>query len=152
MPSYGSLHSPSLHKMNGHMEEGSSRERRGLTSRFSFGRLQDILGIDIAKCWQGILLGILLLLRQFPLHMFVFHMPVLIAHPSDVSDIAGLDDRLHCLPHIRHSIGLSQLRVVGDCLHAVLYCWDISGSGIGLGANVSSSGEQGRQRSETSLC
>jgi len=37
MPSYGSLHSPSLSKMNGNHVEGGSG--RGFGSKFSFGRL-----------------------------------------------------------------------------------------------------------------
>lgn len=39
MPSYGSLHSPSLRKMNGNLEEGSSRERRGMGHSFRFGHI-----------------------------------------------------------------------------------------------------------------
>lgn len=44
MPSYGSLHSPSLRKMNGNLEEGSSRERRGMGHSFRFGRALLYLG------------------------------------------------------------------------------------------------------------
>lgn len=45
MPSYGSLHSPSLQKMNGNME-GTGRNRLGIgsgaMSRFSFGMLHHL--------------------------------------------------------------------------------------------------------------
>lgn len=50
MPSYGSLHSPSLRKMNGNLEEGSSRERRGTGHSFRFGRTSKPENTDIADC------------------------------------------------------------------------------------------------------
>lgn len=57
MPSYGSLHSPSLSKMNGNIESGS---RRGLTSNFSFGtntisnKTELIADVRRPHCWRPI--------------------------------------------------------------------------------------------------
>lgn len=59
---------------------------------------------------------------------------------TDPCCIAGLDDRFYRLPHIGHPIGLPKFRMVGYCVHAMLYCWGASSCGIGLSADLPCSG------------
>ena len=142
MPSYGSLHSPSLHKMNGNLEEGSSRERRGMGHSFRFGSTLAFQEMDIAD-----------LRRPYRRRSFCscYHLDsirqstleaALADYVTDRSGVAGLDDCIYRFAHFRHTIRFSQFRMVGHCVHAVLYRWGVSSGGIGLDPDLPCSGTQ----------
>ena len=142
MPSYGSLHSPSLHKMNGNLEEGSSRERRGMGHSFRFGSTLACQEVDITdlrrayrrrsfcSCYY------LNSIRRSTLKTAIAN------YMTDQCGVAGLDDCIYRFAHFRHTIRFSQFRVVGDSVHAVLYRRGIGGGGIGLNPNLPCSGMQ----------
>lgn len=142
MPSYGSLHSPSLHKMNGNLEEGSSRERRGMGHSFRFGSTLAFQEMDIADLPRAY--------RRRPFCSCYYLNSIcqstlktaIAKFLADQYGVAGLDDCIYRFAHFRHTIRFPQFRMVGHCVHVVLYRGGISGGGIGLNPNLSCSGTQ----------
>ena len=139
MPSYGSLHSPSLSKMNGnHIEGGSAR---GFGSSFSFGgyktfRKEELVAdLSRAYCWRSICsCDYLNCLCGSTYHKA--------DHPyvTDNGCIVGLAHRLCRLSNFRYPIRFSELRMVGYRIHALLYRGCASGGGIRLNTDISCRG------------
>lgn len=140
MPSYGSLHSPSLRKMNENVDRGSSRERRGLGHSFSFGRVHKSDGkrhtdLSRAHCWRSIRsCDNIYCIREFA------HKDASLKDLTEPCCVAGLDDCFYRLPHIGHPIGFPEFRMVGHCIHAMLYRWGVSSCGIRFSPNLPCSG------------
>ncbi len=137
MPPYGSLNSPSVRKMNGHME-GNQRGGRG----FSMGRQHhEMNNLMTAKCEVGYIFGDPFALATISIAYVRLFRHKLLVHKekhwlTNTFVPAGLVDSLYCLNYCRHPIRFSQLRMVGYRILALLRYRSFGSSGFGLGTDV----------------
>ncbi len=126
MPSYGSLHSPSLRKMNGHMEgTGRNRIGRGAMSNFSFSMLEEY-GMQeyTAKSAAGHIVGDPFALATISIAYVCLPDPSVITRRRLMDwMIACLVDRFCCFAHCRHSRQIPPLRLVDHRIRLVHHSW-----------------------------
>lgn len=116
MPSYGSLHSPSLRKMNGHIDNTSRRRTSGMSAM----NMAYIIGDPFALATVSIAM-----VSFLPLSLTVYCIRNCTC--ANTSQIVGLVNRIHFLNRCSDSVPFPQLLLVDCRVYAFLHHWRLRG-------------------------